>query len=240
MPSENNAIVSVQNLSVRRNGREIISNIHADIAAGEIAAVIGPNGAGKSTLIQAILGLLPYSGTVRILGRNPRESLRDIGYVPQRFSFDNKNFPLTVLEFLRLSAHPGADIPLALREVEMEHNQHRKLGELSGGQLQRVLIAQAIVNQPKLLVLDEPTSGIDLEGEKDFYEIIRHQNQDHGVTVLMVSHEVNMVYAYATQVICLNKNLFCFGRPKDAITKEVLEKLYGSDVSMTEHHHHHA
>jgi ABC-type Mn2+/Zn2+ transport system ATPase subunit len=215
----------------------VLEGVSADIHAGDIVAVIGPNGSGKTTLLKCILGVLPYSGNVTIFNKKPAQALRDVGYVPQRFSFD-KHFPLTVGEFLRLSVDNEKLINNALQEVEMRAHAGRPLGKLSGGQLQRVLIARAIMNNPKLLLLDEPTAGVDQEGEKDFYEIIKHQNKVHNATIIMVSHEVNVVYAHATQVLCLNKNLCCMGKPKEALTKEVLEQLYGKDAVIREHEHH--
>jgi len=230
-------MISIRNLSVIRDGLEVLQNIHADIRAGEIVAVIGPNGAGKSTLLKCLLGFLIYTGTITIFGKRPTHALDQIGYVPQRFTFD-KNFPLTVAEFLRLSCDSQPAIKHALKEVEMDAYHDALLGRLSGGQLQRVLIARAIANSPKLLLLDEPTTGIDLGGEKDFYEIIAHQNQQHDVTIVMVSHEVNMVYTHATHVLCLNKSVCGMGRPNETLTRDVLELLYGRDTAIRDHEHH--
>lgn len=229
-------IISLKDVSVRRGNQLVLENVTADINHDEIVAIIGPNGAGKTTLLKSLLGLISYSGEISIMGHKPSEALKDIGYVPQRFAFE-KNFPLTVGEFLHLTSNDQKAIDQALEEVEMNQYLNRPLGQLSGGQLQRVLIARAIMSNPKLLLLDEPTSGIDLEGEKDFYQIIKHQNKEHGATIVMISHEVNIVYAHATQVICLNKSLTCMGMPKEILTKEVLEQLYGSDSAVREHSH---
>lgn len=229
-------IIKIKNLSVKRANQLVLEDVTADINMDEVVAIIGPNGAGKSTLLKAMLGLLPYTGEISVLGKKPSDVLHEIGYVPQRFAFE-KNFPLTVGEFLHLSSNDQKAIDLALDETEMKSFYNQSIGTLSGGQLQRVLIARAIMNNPKLLFFDEPTSGIDLEGEKDFYEIIKHQNKEHGATVIMISHEVNIVYAHATQVICLNKSLTCMGTPKETLTKEVLEQLYGSDTAVREHTH---
>jgi len=237
LSANNKIFIRMKDVSVTRDAQEVVKNVTVDIYEGDIVAIIGPNGAGKSTLLKAILGLLDYTGEISIYNKKPSAFLKNIGYVPQRFSFD-KNFPLTVDEFLHLSSQDKAAIHKALDEVEMTTYKNKRLGSLSGGQLQRVLIARAIVNKPKLLLLDEPTAGIDLEGEKDFYEIIRHQNQQHGVTIVMISHEVNVVYSFASQVICLNRDLACVGVPKEALTKEVLEVLYGKNTVIKEHSHH--
>jgi len=234
----NNAIIQTKGVSVSFGSNEVLRNISLTVNKGEIVALIGPNGSGKSTLIKAILGLVDYSGEIKILNQPTKKILGRIGYVPQHFAFD-KTFPLTVVEFLTLSCSKQTitNIPHALKEVEMSRQSDQLLGELSGGQLQRVLIARALLNQPEILFLDEPTTGIDIEGEKDFYEIISHQNKEHGVTIVMISHEINMVYKFATQIICLNKDLLCMGAPKDTITDEVLRQLYGEQVEITKHTH---
>ena len=164
--------------------------------------------------------------------------LDQIGYVPQHFMFD-KTFPLTITEFLNLSVDRTKKFRIdeVLRDVEMNRQRNKLLGNLSGGQMQRVLIARALLNQPRILFLDEPTTGVDLEGEKSFYEIVEQQNREKQVTVVLISHEINMVYKYATQVVCLNRDLVCNGIPKEAITKEILDKLYSEDVEMRSHHH---
>jgi zinc transport system ATP-binding protein len=115
----------------------------------------------------------------------------------------------------------------------------KKIGELSGGQLQRLLIAKALLKQPRLLMLDEATSGVDMAAEMTFYELVSHLNKTHGVTIMLISHEVNMVYSFATQILCLNKDLVCNGRPKEAITQQVLERLYGKDIRFQPHEHGH-
>ncbi|MBN1778628.1 MAG: metal ABC transporter ATP-binding protein [Candidatus Buchananbacteria bacterium] len=233
-------ILEVKNLSVDFGGQKILNDLSFAVKKGELVAIIGPNGSGKSTLFKAILDLIDYQGEVKVFGQKVRENYKQIGYVPQRFSFD-KGFPLTVGEFLNFSSDKKNKkrINFVLTEVDMDKQQDKLLGQLSGGQLQRVLIARALLNEPKLLLLDEPTAGIDLEGEHDFYQIIEHQNKRHAMTILMISHEVNMVYGFASQVLCLNRDLFCFGHPKEVVTKEVMEKLYGQKVKLTPHSHLH-
>lgn len=227
-------LISAKNVSVQIGGINIIDSISFNVDEGDIAMIIGPNGSGKSTLLRALLGMMDYKGEVLFTGKKVRSVLKDIGYVPQRFHFD-KTFPITVQEFLRLFSEDKAKIEKALEEVDMLRYKNRTLGDMSGGQLQRVLIARAILSVPKLLVLDEPTSGIDMEGVKDFFEIIRHMNKKHGVTIVMVSHEISVVYDIATKVICLNKDLVCFGEPKTALTNDALTKLYGAKVHQHMH-----
>ena len=231
-------IIKVDHLSVRYDGQVVLKDLSLDIQKGEIVAVIGPNGSGKTTFIRAILGLVPYQGVVQINGKPIQSSLTKIGYVPQTFSFD-RSIPMTVGEFLALSYKKVKPRKLkhALLEVDMRRYEHHQIGSLSGGQFQRVLIARSILNDPFILVLDEAISEIDTAGEKSFYDIISHLNKVHETTVILISHEIQMIYKFADHIICLNRELICHGKPKDAITKEVLERLYGQDIRFQEHRH---
>ena len=230
-------ILEIKNLTVRYNGHVILNQLNFWVNSGEIVAIIGPNGSGKTTLLKAILGLIPHQGEVTIFGGSPRLALDNIGYVPQRLDFD-RTFPLTVNEFLnfiKVKNRPWREE--VLREVGVDMFMDKGLGELSGGQLQRLLIAKALLKEPKLLMLDEATSGVDIAAEMTFFELIEHLNETHNVTIMLISHEVQMVYKFATQILCLNKDLVCNGRPKEAITKEVLEKLYGKNIEFQPHDH---
>lgn len=232
------AILEVEHLSVSYNGRVVLNDLNFSIKKGEIVAIVGPNGSGKTTLIRAILGLIPYQGNISVNHEPVRAMLGKIGYVPQKFVFD-RTIPMTVGEFLEVAFKKVEyrKIRHALLEVGMRRRENVLIGDLSGGEFQRVLIARSLVNDPSVLLLDEPTSEVDAAGTKSFYDIIAHLNQVHQTTVLLVSHEINMVYKFADQIICLNRDLICFGKPKDAITKEVLEKLYGQEIRFQEHKH---
>ncbi len=230
--------IEISGLNVRFNSLSILRDINFKLEPGEIVAVIGPNGAGKTTLFRAILGLIPFDGSIRVLGSPTKKALGQLGYVPQRFSFD-RSFPLRVREFLSLSLR-GPDTGLierSLSDTEMLGRKDSLIGSLSGGQLQRVLMARALMGSPDILLLDEPTAGVDLEGESGFYDIIKKQNASRGVTSLVITHEINMVYKYATRVICLNRDIYCHGTPKESITRELLSRLYGKDVVMRGHSH---
>ena len=230
-------ILEIENLTVRYNDHVILNNINYYVKPGEIVAIIGPNGSGKTTMLKAILGLIPYQGKVRILGGTQKSALQKIGYVPQRMDFD-KTFPLTVNEFLNFVKVSNPQWrEEVLREVGIHPFLHKRIGELSGGQFQRMLIVKALLKEPALLLLDEATSGIDIAAEMTFYELIEHLNKTHNLTIMLISHEVNMVYTFASQVLCLNKDLMCNGRPKEAITQEVLEKLYGKSIGLRPHEH---
>ena len=231
-------MIQVKHLSVDYEGCQVLNDINFSISKGEIVAVVGPNGSGKTTLIRAILGLIPYKGEVRVDDQPVRRLLHKIGYVPQRFTFD-RTIPMTVEEFLSIAfAHASPrKINHALLEVDMKGRANALVGSLSGGEFQRVLIARALLNDPDLLILDEATSEVDVAGAKSFYEIVAHLNQIHHTTVILISHEINMVYKFASQIICLNRELICYGKPEDAITQEVLDRLYGKDIRFQIHRH---
>ncbi len=230
--------MEIKDLTVRFGNFLALDHINFTIEKEEIIAVIGPNGSGKTTLLKAILGLIPYAGEIKILGKNIQQVLPLLGYVPQHFNFE-KTFPLTVEEFVNLTCRKPKKLPSggALKAAGMSALNNKMIGELSGGQLQRVLIAHAMLHQPKILFLDEATSGIDVEGLSDFYSTIHRLNREHGVTVMMVSHEISMVYKFSDRIICLNRDLISHGETKTALTREVLKKLYGDSADLRIHDH---
>ncbi len=235
-------IIHVENLKVVFGSHTVLSHVSFEITRGQIAAMIGPNGSGKTTLIRAMLGLIPMTHGQVLFDGQPLAHMRTrIGYLPQRFQFD-PNFPINVKEYLELSGgdHAHDSFTSKLEEVGLPTSVlKKKLGSLSGGQLQRVLIAQATLHDPAILILDEPSTGIDIVGEKQFYDLIKSQQQLHGTTILLVSHDISVIAKVVDQVICINKRLVCFGPPKSALTQETLSELYGhSDSSLYSHHHH--
>lgn len=218
-------------------GNWVLEDVSFSVPQGSIAAVIGPNGSGKTTLLKALLGFVtPQRGRVRVLGRSPQQARGEVAYVPQRFTFD-KSFPITVMEFLQFS-HPECPTEKIVQYVShlgMAEMLNSKLGSLSGGQLQRVLIERAMLGDPKVLFLDEPASGIDVGGEQTFYELVMHLHKEHGSTVVMVSHELDVVANYSNLVLCLNRRLVCQGRPEQALSPETLRELYGKDAALYHH-----
>jgi zinc transport system ATP-binding protein len=231
------SFIELRDVAVRINGNTIIENISFDIDKSDVLSIIGPNGSGKTTLVRAMLGLQPFTGTILCQGRPLAQQQNLVGYVPQRFDFD-RTFPLSVSEFMKLGGVYDPSLKEELcREFGVAGLLKHKLGTLSGGQLQRVLIISAMLKQPDLLILDEPTSGVDIEGTASFYELIRHINTEHQMTIVLISHEINMVSTTATKVICLNKSLFCCGEPHKVLTTELLEKLYAMHFEMRDHEH---
>jgi len=232
--------VDIHDVGVTFGGNPILRNVTFNVDKAEVVSIIGPNGSGKTTLIRAMLGLIEHRGNVLLAGRPLRHQMERVGYVPQRFDFD-RTFPLSVQEFLALAVKKadGEWRDEVLREFSVRPLLRQKLGTLSGGQMQRVLIASALMKQPEVMMLDEPTSGVDVEGVASFYELVRHINKEHEITVFLVSHEVNMVFKTSTKVVCLNKDLVCCGDPRKVITTEILDKLYGPDHELRVHDHSH-
>jgi len=235
--------LEVKNLSFSFDNQAILQDISFAIEKGDILVIIGPNGSGKTTLLKNIMGALtPTKGEVLINGQAPQFSLGKIGYVPQKFEFDRLT-PITVYEFMALercahSSHGPKHISLALEQVGLSGSEKKKLGVLSGGEFQRVMIARALLHEKELLIFDEPSAGIDLAGEKTVYSLIAAINQKTKATCLIVSHELSVVNRYAKNVLCLNKSLVCFGRPEVAITSETIKNLYGAAAGLYQHHNH--
>jgi zinc transport system ATP-binding protein len=217
----------------------VLQDVSFSIPYGSITAIIGPNGSGKTTLLKVLLGFLsPQKGSVRVLGKTPQQARDEVAYVPQRFTFD-KSFPITVLEFLQLS-HPRCPkekIEQYLGHLNIADTLQMKLGSLSGGQLQRVLIERSMLGDPKILFLDEPASGIDIAGAQTFYQLVLHLHREHGSTVVMVSHELDVVANYADLVLCLNRKLVCQGKPQQVLVPETMRELYGKEAGLYHHHH---
>jgi zinc transport system ATP-binding protein len=230
-------LLEVNNLNVRFGASSILKDISFSLDKGTVIAIVGPNGSGKTTLFKALLGVIPFEGEIQWL-KNTK-----IGYVPQRVSID-KDLPLSVMEFLRLKNISLNEIYEALESVGFathhvqEHFFKTKLANLSGGELQKVLIARAIMGHPDVLLFDEPTAGIDVRGEQSIYSLLEKLHQELGLTIMLISHDFNVIYKYATDVLCLNKERICYGPPKEVLTPEALEKLYGEKIKAYTHEHH--
>lgn len=237
------AFISVKDITKVYGDTAVVDSVSFDVEKGSILAIIGPNGAGKSTMLKMIMGVLdPTSGNVLIEGDAPSKARTRMGYVPQRFGFDEW-LPMTVHEFLELSAHVSGVhdseedqlIRDRLADVGVPDVGGKMLSQLSGGQLQRVMIARALLTRKDILLLDEPVAGIDVEGQRAMYDLITDINREHGTTCILISHELDVVFRYATNVVCLNKKMLCHGLPNEAMTEDVLAEMYGRH---TAHYHH--
>jgi zinc transport system ATP-binding protein len=223
-------ILEINDLSVRLGEKEILKEVSFSVGEGEIVALVGPNGAGKTTLLKAILGLIPYSGDISFSGRKIKGG--DIGYVPQYFQFD-RSFPIIVSELVGLSyPAPSKDkVRDIMKEVGIEDLAGRMLGDLSGGEIQKALIARSAIKRPKLWLLDEATSGIDAASISGFFRLMEKVRNKWGSGIIMISHEMDIVHKLADKVICLNGSVILEGEPKEALSTDSLEKLYGKEFS---------
>jgi zinc transport system ATP-binding protein len=247
-PSQDTAALDVKNVSVELDGHRIIESITFTVPAGSTTAIIGPNGAGKSVLLKAILRLIPKTkGDVQIFGINHEQYHKAaplVSYIPQQIDLD-REFPLTIEGLFTLKSPR----PLGMTEAErtrmndllhlvnMHPFKHRKISTLSGGQMQRVLIAYSLMDHPKILMLDEPSAGIDVQGQETIYTLLKRIQQEEHLTMILVSHELDVVMQYADQVLCLNKKLLCAGMPRKILTNEILENMYGTPIGHVTHTH---
>lgn len=240
-------LIDIRDVSFRYENRVVLEHISLQVRAGEFWALIGPNGSGKSTLLKLILGLLPpQQGDIRLFGE-PVKTFRQrekIGYVSQKSNSFNSGFPATVLEVVKsgLTRKKGlfrsftkADEKKALDALEtvrMSEFAHESIGQLSGGQQQRVFIARALIGEPELLIMDEPTVGIDEQNVRQFYSILQHLNEDHGIAIVLVTHEIDLVTNLATHVACLNRTMHFHGVQSDyeQMGDDDVAKWYGHPV----------
>jgi len=228
----NDLVIIVANLSVKYEEIRVLENINFNVKKKEFVGIIGPNGAGKSTLVKALLGMIPYEGQVIINGK--------VGYVPQLSSF-NREFPITVYDFVRLPLMGEKNwkekVDFALEKVGLNGFGKRLVRTLSGGEYQRVALARAIVGKPDIIILDEPESGVDEMGKAKFYDLLYELNEKLGITILMISHDIGMVFEKCTTVMCLNKTLHCHG-PTNKIKPEDAKKIFGDfDIWIRSHSH---
>jgi len=225
--------LEVVNLSVGFDRINILEGLSFEVAHGSALAIIGPNGAGKSVLAKALIGALPYAGTIQW------EANTKIGYVPQKLDVE-RDLPITGSDFLRAKAAvvraSQADITNALRLVGLKiESVGKPIGALSGGQFQRLLVAAALIGHPSALLLDEPTAGVDEPGQDTLNETTERLRKEHGLTILFISHDLSVVYQHATNVLCLSRGHTCFGAPKSILTPELLAELYGAPVAYHVH-----
>jgi zinc transport system ATP-binding protein len=239
------SIASIKGLWIERDGHTVLEDINLEIDEGDFLGLIGPNGGGKTTLLKAMLGLIkPDRGEIRIFGLEPAAARRYVGYVPQKTLFD-PNFPVTAMDVVLMGMYSKIglfrryrrdDHEAALRALEavnMLALADREIGALSGGQQQRVFVARSLVSQPRLLLLDEPTAGVDAAHQTEFYELLGRLNREMRIAIVLVSHDLTAVSTYVNKIACLNQRLFYHGSKE--LAREDIEKAYGCPVEMIAH-----
>jgi zinc transport system ATP-binding protein len=232
------AIIEIRDVCLVFNGQPVLTDINLQVKKGAFLAMIGPNGGGKTTLLRLMLGLLsPHKGSVRIFGRPPREVSHRIGYVPQDVHI-NQRFPISALDVVLMgklkpgrgwTRHSRKDRIAghdALEKMELDAYSHRRIGELSGGQLQRVFVARALITDSELLFLDEPTASIDTKGQREFYQLLKRLNES--ITIIIVSHDLMVLSGYVKSVACVNQHLHYHDQAE--VTGEMLETMYNCSV----------
>lgn len=250
------SIIEINHLFYRYEKDVVLDGINLTVPEGAFLAIVGPNGSGKSTLLKLILGLLKLQkGKILLFGQeiSKFKDWQQIGYVSQKANSFNTGFPATVFEvvasgltkriglFKFFKKEHEVKVKTALAAVGMESFHHQNIGELSGGQQQRVFIARALVSDPKLLILDEPTVGVDAENVNAFYQMLSDLNAKQGITLLLVTHDIGTISDKVTHVACLNKHLYFHGKAKEfeQMRMEEMSKTYGHDIQLITHHHEH-
>jgi zinc transport system ATP-binding protein len=224
-------VLQVSDLKVTLEGRVVLTNLSFSVRRGEILTILGPNGAGKTVLLRALLGAVPHEGSITW-----KKGTR-IGYVPQRLPYI-KNIPLSVADFFALKRNAGPDVEGMLHIVGLPGELGRKrIGDLSSGQFQRVLIAWALAGDPHVLLFDEPTTGVDISGEETVYALLARLHRERNLTMLIVTHDLAVVHRLSSTVLCLNQRPICHGPPISTLTPENLQRLYGTEVKFYEHKH---
>lgn len=228
-------ILKVNNLSASLSGFPILEKISFDVKEGETLAILGPNGSGKTTLFRALIGMIPSEGTIHW-----RKDAR-IGYVPQKLDID-RQFPITVMDFLHAKAKiSGADDQSVHTNIEYvklpKTILNKSIGKISSGQLQRTMVAFSLIGNPNVLLFDEPTASVDIAGEEEIYETLHRLQDERNITMIIISHDLHLIFKHAANVLCINKKQICYGEPSRALTAQNLELLYGHHPALFHHIH---
>jgi len=241
-------LLDIDDVWVRYGEKWVLKSIYLKCPAGEILGIVGPNGGGKTTLLKVILGTVhPDRGSVSLFGQPPNKQSRlDIGYLPQ-ISHADRSFPVSVLDvvlmglynklgLLRRIDRKSKDQAMALLErVNMADQAQKNFGTLSGGQQQRVNIARALASQPKLLILDEPSTGVDSVAQEDFYELLVTLREENQTSVILVSHDIGVITSHADQIACLNTQIHYHGKPDTHLAPDISQKIFGKDLHIMIH-----
>lgn len=235
-------VITAERLSFRYNGIEVLSDLSFGVAAGDYVGLVGPNGSGKTTLIRIILGLSrAASGSISLFGQDPlhfRERHR-VGYLPQKLTFFNPFFPATVSEIVglgllskksfpkRIAGSDAEAINRALNLMDITDLRNKLIGDLSGGQQQRVLLARALVNEPEMVILDEPTTALDPETRERFYAVLTDLNESRNVTIILITHDIGSVGKYTSKLLYLDKRIIFYGSFEDFCRSEDMGKYFG-------------
>lgn len=225
-------ILKVKDLNVDFDGHRVLRDLTFKVNEGEVLVILGPNGAGKTTLLRALLGLVPHRGEVIW-------KTKDVNYLSSQDFYEKRNIPpLSIEEFFKLKDVSRGEILDILREVGLgESILARRFGGLSTGEFQRMAIAWALVDDPSVLLFDEPTTGIDLGGQETIYSLLHKFWRDRNLTILLVTHDLSVVWEHASNVLCLNRRKLCSGLPEKVLSPDQLEELYGTGVKFYKHEH---
>ncbi|MCX6739081.1 MAG: metal ABC transporter ATP-binding protein [Candidatus Parcubacteria bacterium] len=249
----NKNIIEVKDISFSYGKDEVLENITFEVHQGDYLGLVGPNGAGKTTLLKIMLGLLtPTTGSVKLFGEDIKEfsCWHKVGYVPQKATNFDARFPATILDVAtmgrygklccRINETDRALVKKALEQVGMWEYKDRLIGDLSGGQQQRVFIARALATQPEVIFLDEPTTGIDQKSQDEFYALLKSLNKEHGLTLVLISHDIERVTEEAMHIACIDKTLVCHSTPEEFLAESQSKHMFGQTVKLiTPHHHEH-
>ena len=252
MSKEGTSQISVEAVDFKFGANQVLSEISFEINRGDFLALIGPNGSGKTTLVKLLLGILPLQkGEIILFGKSIRAfgDWRRLGYVPQNATHIDPLFPASVKEVVAMGLLSGRKFPYffsrkedeqiaeALEKVDMSEFEGRRIGELSGGQQQRVFIARAVVNHPEILILDEPTTGVDASTQALFYDMLNLLNQEHSITIMLITHDIGVVTKYVTKVACLNQRLVFHGTHDEFCQSSVVEAFLKGERHLICHRH---
>lgn len=236
-------LLTIKNLKIFFNGANdpAVQNVSFELKKGEAIGIIGPNGSGKTSILLSILGILPYTGKITLNTKTEKKE-NAIGYLPQKLEI-NKSLSITVYDFLKLNINyrnkeeKNKIIKEMLAFLHSENLINKQFIHLSRGEIQRILFIASLLNNPEILLLDEPTTGADPTAEETIYQHIVELKEAKNIGIIFVSHDLSIVHKLADKVLCLNKQMICFGEPRETLNETVLKKLYGENMKLYEHHH---